>query len=221
MRPFVMSIACVIGVLALATETASAQTANRAPYIEGNVGYGFGNFSASDATSCAVRSCAQAVNVHAQFGVPVASNVDAIAYGGFMRNVLNRDLAGLILTAVPGSQGEQQVKAYTYAGGIRVLGSASNSVRPFGQVVAGGMNLSGVVINPAGTDVTSALISSTTFSAASDLSSTKFMVGVGGGVKVVVGPKAVVEFGYMYERPFSTVTTFNVNRVYVGIGTRF
>jgi opacity protein-like surface antigen len=75
----------------------------------------------------------------------------------------------------------------------------------------------------AGTDVTSALIASGSYTAPA--SSTAFMFMLGGGVQVPVVPHVVVDAGYRYSRiaADSTLgaTPLNTNAVTFGVGYRF
>ena len=60
-----------------------------------------------------------------------------------------------------------------------------------------------------------------TFVNAGDVSAKKFVAGFAGGIEVPVAQHLLIDLGYEYARPVSTATTFNINRVYIGVGYRF
>ena len=197
-----------LGVLALTIGPASGQSSEQTGqrgYVSWFGGSTFGNQTSGD--------------IGGRVGVDVGRHVEVLGTIGYDHNVLNSILQVDLLTAVPGGQVRGALSSYS--AGLRLLAPVDRAhrVRPYVQMATGAMRLNGSVKGADGTDLTSTLTTDTVPDV-KDLSATKFMVGVGGGVEVSRGRRMLLDAGYAWGRPIDTATTLNVNQVYRGVGVR-
>jgi opacity protein-like surface antigen len=216
----------LIPFLALVAGSADAQTETRG-FIEGSLGPTFGNQTSG--------------SYGGQVGFEVTPNVQFVVDVNYMGNIINSTLSTDVTTAIgayvpPGGQPASVIHeaGYSYAVGARFL-APHGTVKPYVQVKVGLMHLNLAIQDASGNDTTQRYTANSlntngtttvaplgsAFVDAKDVSANKFAAGFAGGVEVPVAQHLLVDLGYEYSRPFSTVTTFNVNRVYFAFGYRF
>jgi opacity protein-like surface antigen len=213
-------------ILVLMAPVASAQT-DMHGYVEGSAGPTFGNQSSG--------------NYGGQVGFDVAPNVQWFVDFNYSHNIMNSTLLNNVTAAIgsyvpPGGQPASTIQesGYSYSGGIRFR-AARNGLQPYVQVRAGLIHLALSIRDAAGNDTTQRYTADSlntggtttiaplggSFTNAGDVSASKFLAGFGGGVEIPAVGHVLVDVGYEYSRPFSTTTTFNINRVYFAVGYKF
>jgi opacity protein-like surface antigen len=216
----------LIPVLVLVAGSADAQSDPRG-FIEGSLGPTVGNQTSG--------------SYGGQVGFDVTPKVQFIVDVNYMNNIINSTLSTSVTTAIgtyvpPGGQPVSAIHeaGYSYAVGLRFL-APTGTVKPYFQVRAGLMQLTLAIQDAAGNDTTERYTANSvnsngtttiaplgsTFVNAGDVSAKKFVAGFGGGVEVPVAQHLLIDLGYEYSKPFSTATTFNINRVYIAFGYRF
>jgi hypothetical protein len=169
---------------------------------------GFGGLTFGDVTSSSTFGGGVAV--------PLSDNIQIIAEGGRMRDVMP-SLLGTIIDFTPV---DARVSAWYGEGGVRLIGSSNRAVRPYAEATAGFARLR------TGFDGTGA--DGIVNTALGFFDRTEPLLGVGGGVVVQGGP-LFVDLGYRYKKimaedslqSFITGGDFSVNQVRFGVGLRF
>lgn len=171
---------------------------------------GFGGMTFGDVTD--------STTFGGNIAVPLSDNLQVIAEGGRMANVLP-SLAGTLIDLTPFDAG---VSAWYGEAGVRFIGSPHQTLRPYAEATAGFARLSTRVsgIGSTGTAIADAAL---TF-----FDRTDPLLGVGGGVIVQGGP-LFVDLGYRYKKVLASHSVegvltggdFSVNQVRIGFGIRF
>jgi opacity protein-like surface antigen len=216
----------MIPLLVLVAGGADAQTDTRG-FIEGSVGPTMGNQTSG--------------SFGGLVGFNVTPRVQFVVDVNYMQNIINSTLATDVTAAIgsyipPGGQPAAVIHeaGYSYTVGLRYV-MPRGAVKPYVQVRAGIMQLNLAIQDAAGNDTTERYTANSlnttgttttaplgsSFVDANDVSTLKFAAGFAGGVEVPVAERLLIDLGYEYSRPFNTATTFNINRVYFGIGYRF
>jgi hypothetical protein len=165
-----------------------------------------------------VRGLGTAPTVGGNIAVPLGSHVQVISEGGRMDDIMSPTLATLLdFTPV-----DLRLRAYYGEGGVRILGSSDNAVRPYVEATAGFARLrtdfSGAGLQPDA-------ISNATLQF---LDTTRPMFGVGTGVMIQGGP-VVVDLGYRFNKISAGNAVqsalaggdFGVHQFRFGLGFRF
>lgn len=216
----------LIPLLVLVAGPANAQTDTHG-FIEGSLGPTISNQASG--------------SYGGQVGFDLTPNIQVVADVSYMHNILNSTLSTNVTAAIgnyvpPGGQPASVIHeaGYSYSAGLRYI-VPRGQVKPYVQVRAGVMQLNLAIQDAAGNDTTERYTANSlntngtttiaplgnSFADAGDVSATKFAAGFAGGVEVPVAGHLLVDLGYEYSRPFGTVTTFNINRVYFAFGYRF
>jgi opacity protein-like surface antigen len=191
--------AAIVAASAVAPATARAQSSQ----IQGFGGLTFGDVTSSSTFGGGIA-------------VPLGDNLQVIAEGGRMRDVLP-SFAGTLIDLTPIDFG---VSAYYGEAGVRFIAPSHRAVRPYAEATGGFARLRGNLHGtPADGFVNSAF---------GLFDSTEPLLGVGGGVIVQGGP-VFVDLGYRYKKiyasdslqSFLTGGDFTVNQVRFGVGVRF
>ncbi len=169
---------------------------------------GFGGLTFGDVTNSSTFGGGLAV--------PLGSNVQVIAEGGRMTDVMP-SLVGTIIDFTPIDFG---VSAFYGEAGVRILGPADRAVRPYGEATAGFARLRGNFDGTSADPIVNTALGL--------FDRNEPMLGVGGGVIVQGGP-AFIDLGYRYKKIYAsdslqallTGGDFSVNQVRVGVGVRF
>jgi hypothetical protein len=195
-----LSIAAALLAVGLAVpSTARAQSS----HIQGFGGLTFGDVTSSSTFGGGVA-------------VPLSDNIQIIAEGGRMRDVMP-SLLGTLIDFTPV---DARVSAWYGEGGVRLIGSSNRAVRPYAEATAGFARLR------TGLDGTGA--DGIVNTALGFFDRTEPLLGVGGGVVVQGGP-LFADLGYRYKKimaedslqSFITGGDFSVNQVRFGVGLRF
>jgi opacity protein-like surface antigen len=162
------------------------------------------------------------VNPSPTFGgslaVPIGNNIQVLAEGGRMSDVIS----GPLSTLIDFSPIDLRVSAYYGEAGVRVLGSANRVIRPYAE---GTVGMARLHTNVSGLGGTADLL---TNAALGFLNSTQPVFGGGAGVQIQGGPM-LVDLGYRYHRFGSgnvvqnalTGGAMNVHQLRMGVGIRF
>ena len=150
--------------------------------------------------------------------VPLTDNLQIIAEGGRMTNVL----PSLVDTVVDLAPVDVGVSAWYGEAGVRFIGSSHQTIRPYAEATAGYARLSAGV---SGIGSTAGAITNV---ALNFLNRTDPMLGVGGGFVVQGGP-LLLDLGYRYKKILAgqsiqgalTGGDFSVNQFRIGVGVRF
>ena len=169
---------------------------------------GFGGLTFGDVTS--------STTFGGGIAVPLGDNMQVIAEGGRMRDVMP-SLAGTLIDLTPIDFG---VSAYYGEAGLRFIAPSHRAVRPYAEATGGFARLRG---NLHGTRADGFVNT-----ALGLFDSTQPLLGVGGGV-IVQGRPVFVDLGYRYKKiyasdavqSFLTGGDFTVNQVRFGVGVRF
>jgi hypothetical protein len=161
-----------------------------------------------------------------EVGVETSRNITIYGTMGRMQNVAPNyvnneiDVINADLTASTGEVWNFKAKAPTLfgIGGVKYRVPTNSSVRPYVLGGAGFGSINIKVTEPHFGDVTDALIAEGSFTQ-SDFKATKFLVEMGGGLEIPVGPM-YVDTGYRFGK-FVGVEDANVSRAYAGVGYRF
>ena len=150
--------------------------------------------------------------------VPLGSHVQVIAEGGRMDDIMSPTLATLFDFAPV----DLRLRAYYGEGGVRILGSSDNAVRPYVEATAGFARLR--------TDFSGAGLQPDAISNAAlqFLDTTRPMFGAGTGVMIQGGP-VVVDLGYRFNKISAGNAVqsalaggdFGVHQFRFGLGFRF
>jgi hypothetical protein len=165
-----------------------------------------------------VRGLGTAPTIGGNIAVPLGSHVQVIAEGGRMDDIMSPTLATLLDFAPV----DLRLRAYYGEGGVRILGSSDNVVRPYAEATAGFARLR--------TDFSGAGLQPDAISNAAlqFLDTTRPMFGVGTGVMIQGGP-VVVDLGYRFNKISAgnavqsalTGGDFGVHQFRFGLGFRF
>jgi opacity protein-like surface antigen len=161
-----------------------------------------------------------------EIGVDATRNLTVYGSLGRMQNIAPKsvndtlDVYNALLTLATGDVWEFKAKAPTFfgIGGLKYRVPTNSSVRPY---VLGGAGIGSVKVHVTEArfgDITDALLAEGTLDQ-SDVKATKFLVEMGGGVEIPVGPM-YVDTGYRFGK-FVGLEDTNISRAYVGIGYRF
>jgi opacity protein-like surface antigen len=191
--------AAIVAAAAAAPASASAQSSQ----IQGFGGLTFGDTTSSSTFGGGI-------------GVPLGDNLQVIAEGGRMRDVMP-SLVGTLIDLTPFDFG---VSAFYGEAGIRFIAPSHRAVRPYAEATGGFARLRGHFHGTGGDSFIN--------TALGFVDSTKPLLGVGGGVLVQGGP-VFVDLGYRYKKiyasdslqSFLTGGDFSVNQVRFGVGVRF
>jgi hypothetical protein len=200
MRRLIIAAALAGGVLVLPS-VALAQNSQ----ISGFGGMTFGNV-------------ADSTTFGGNVAVPLGDNLQVIAEGGRMTNVLPK-LADTLIDFTPF---DVAVSAWYGEAGVRFIGSSRQKVRPYAEATAGFARLSTGV---SGFGSTAGAI---TDAALTFFDRTDPLLGIGGGVMVQGGP-LLLDVGYRYKKILASHSVqgaltggdFSVNQVRIGFGVRF
>jgi opacity protein-like surface antigen len=165
-----------------------------------------------------VRGLGTAPTVGGNIAVPLGSHVQVIAEGGRMGDIMSPTLATLLDFAPV----DLRLRADYGEGGVRILGSSHNAVRPYAEATAGYARLR--------TDFSGAGLQPDAISNAAlqFLDTTRPMFGVGTGVMIQGGP-VVVDLGYRFNKISAGNAVqsalaggdFRVHQFRFGLGFRF
>ena len=165
-----------------------------------------------------VRGLGTAPTVGGNIAVPLGSHVQVIAEGGRMGDIMSPTLASLLDFAPV----DLRLRADYGEGGVRILGSSHNVVRPYAEATAGFARLR--------TDFSGAGLQPDAISNAAlqFLDTTRPMFGVGTGVMIQGGP-VVVDLGYRFNKISAGNAVqsalaggdFGVHQFRFGLGFRF
>jgi opacity protein-like surface antigen len=169
---------------------------------------GFGGLTFGDTTSSSTFG--------GGIAVPLGDNIQVIAEGGRMRDVMP-SLVGTLIDFTPIDFG---VSAYYGEAGVRFIAPSSRAVRPYAEATAGFARLRGHFHGTPGDSFVNTALGL--------VDSTEPLLGVGGGMIVQGGP-VFVDLGYRYKKiyasnslqSFLTGGDFSVNQVRFGVGVRF
>lgn len=169
---------------------------------------GFGGLTFGDVTSSSTFG--------GGFAVPIGDNLQIIAEGGRMSDVLP-SLAGTLIDLTPIDFG---VSALYGEAGVRVLAPSHRVVRPYAEATGGFARLRGTLD---GTGVDGVVNTALAYFGRNEP-----MLGVGGGVILQGGP-VFVDLGYRFKKIYAsdslqallTGGDFNVSQVRFGLGVRF
>jgi opacity protein-like surface antigen len=165
-----------------------------------------------------VRGLGTAPTVGGNIAVPLGRHVQVIGEGGRMDDIMSPTLATLLdFTPV-----DLRLRAYYGEGGVRILGSSDNVVRPYAEATAGFARLR---TDFAGAGLQPDAISN---AALQFLDTTRPMFGVGTGVMIQGGP-VVVDLGYRFNKISAGNAVqsalaggdFGVHQFRFGLGFRF
>jgi opacity protein-like surface antigen len=170
---------------------------------------GFGGLTA--------RAISPATTFGGSLAVPLGDNVQIIAEGGRMSDVMSPTLSTLLdFTPI-----DVRLSAYYGAAGVRILGGSRSAVRPYAEATAGFARLHTSVRGIGEPDpyINAAL---------QFFDSTRPMLGAGGGVVLQGGPM-LLDLGYRYNRISSgnalqsalTFGNLGVHQFRAGVGVRF
>jgi opacity protein-like surface antigen len=165
-----------------------------------------------------VRDIGASQTFGGNIAVPLGSNLQIVAEGGRMADIMSPTLA----TLLDFSPVDVRLSAYYGEAGVRILGSSGHVVRPYVEATAGLARLrTGVSGIGAATDpfVNAGL---------EFLDSTRPMLGAGGGLLIQGGP-VVVDLGYRFNKISAgnaiqsalTGGDLGVHQVRFGLGVRF
>ncbi len=165
-----------------------------------------------------VRGLGTAPTVGGNIAVPLGSHVQVIAEGGRMGDIMSPTLATLLDFAPV----DLRLRADYGEGGVRILGSSHNAVRPYAEATAG---LARLRTDFSGAGLRPDAISN---AALQFLDSTRPMFGVGTGVMIQGGP-VVVDLGYRFSKISAGNAVqsalaggdFGVHQFRFGLGFRF
>jgi opacity protein-like surface antigen len=180
-----------------------------AAYAQSGQIQGFSGLTFGDVTSSSTFG--------GSFSVPLSDNLHVVGEGGRMTDVM----PSLISTIVDFTPVDVRIAAWYGEAGIRLIGSSSRAVRPYGEATAGFARLSTGV---AGAGRIDPLVNG----ALGLFNRTEPLLGLGAGVVLQGGP-LVVDLGYRYKKIRTTDSLqalltggdVNVNQVRVGVGLRF
>lgn len=169
---------------------------------------GFGGLTFGNVTSSATFG--------GGIAVPLGGNMQVIAEGGHMSDVMP-SLAAALIDLTPVDFG---VSATYGEAGIRVFATSNRAVRPYGEATAGFAHLRGTFHGTRADSIVNTALGL--------LDSNEPMLGVGGGVIVQGGP-VFVDLGYRYRKIYASDSLqaflaggdFSVNQVRFGVGVRF
>jgi opacity protein-like surface antigen len=200
MRRLLIAMALASGVLVLPS-VAHAQNSQIA---------GFGGMTFGDVTN--------STTFGGNLAVPLTDNLQVIAEGGRMTNVLP-SLADILIDLTPF---DVAVSAWYGEAGVRFIGSSHQKLRPYAEATAGFARLS------TGVSGLGSTASAITDAALTFFDRTDPLLGLGGGVMVQGGP-LLVDLGYRYKKILASHSVqgvltggdFSVNEVRIGFGVRF
>ena len=180
---------------------AAAQNAQ----VSGFGGFTFGDVAASSAFGGTIA-------------IPLSDNIQIVGEGGRMANVL----PSIVDTVLDFAPFDARVSAWYGEGGVRVIGSSSNAVRPYAEATAGFARLRAAFDGAGSTteDIVNAALGFAT--------RTEPLLGVGGGVIVQGGP-VFLDIGYRYKKILAgdgwqgaiLGGDASVNQIRIGAGVRF
>jgi opacity protein-like surface antigen len=201
--PFIV----VTALVCLLPSAAAAQNGNSSVQAFGGLTFGTSDFVGSSTST----------NVGGAVHVGLTPNIQIVGEGGRMSDISS----GLydLLDVTPVGLG---ISAWYAQGGVRIIGSPTSAVRPYGEATAGVARLR--------TDLTgtSGLPGTIVDTALGFLNRTEPAFGLGAGVVFGAGPVAV-DLGYRYKHirtsglasVLNAGDAFRVNEVRVGVGVRF
>jgi opacity protein-like surface antigen len=171
---------------------------------------GFGGMTFGDVTD--------STTFGGNIAVPLSDNIQVIAEGGRMTNVLPK-LADTLIDLKPF---DVAVSAWYGEAGVRIIGSSHQKLRPYAEATAGFARLS------TGVGGLGSRAGSITDAALTLFDRTDPLLGVGGGVMVQGGP-LLLDLGYRYKKILASHSVqgaltggdFSVNQVRIGFGVRF
>jgi hypothetical protein len=201
--PFIV----VTALVCLLPTAAAAQSGNSFVQVFGGLTFGTSDFVGSST----------ATNVGGAVHVGLTPNIQIVGEGGRMSDISS----GLydLLDFTPVGLG---ISAWYAQGGVRIIGSPTSAVRPYGEATAGVARLRTDLTGTGGLPGTIAE------AALGFLNRTEPAYGLGAGVVFGAGPVAV-DLGYRYKHirtsglasVLNAGDAFRVNEVRVGVGVRF
>jgi opacity protein-like surface antigen len=197
----------VIALVSLLPDAATAQSGNSSVQAFGGLTFGTSDFVGSSTAT----SFGGAVHVG------LTPNIQLVGEGGRLSDVSSGFYDLLDFTSVG-----LDVSAWYAQGGVRLIGSTTSAVRPYGEATAG---VARMRTNLSGLSGTPGAIADT---ALTFLDRSEPMFGVGAGIVFGAGPVAV-DVGYRYKQirtsglpsVLNLGDAFRVNEIRVGVGVRF